>query len=97
MYLVNLTYKVAIEEILLNLEEHNKFLEKNYKAGNFILSGRKNPRVGGMIFTQVKDLNKLKEIFTEDPFYYKGLSNYEFIDVIPTMACKELSHLVEKI
>ncbi len=74
---------------------HNEFLENNYNAGNFFMSGRKIPRTGGMIFTTINDKDKLLQVLAEDPFNINGLADYEIIEFLPTKTSKELSFLME--
>jgi len=49
MYLVHMTYVKPLEVIDALLPAHRKFLEANYQAGLFLLSGPREPRSGGVI------------------------------------------------
>lgn len=84
MFIAILTYQKSIEDVEKNLDEHNRYLDKNYKLGNFIFSGRRNPRVGGVILINQESEEKVLEIIKEDPFYFKEIAKYEFINFIPT-------------
>ena len=42
MYILLLTYQKPLEEVDKHLAAHKIYLEKNYKAGNFLASGRRN-------------------------------------------------------
>ncbi|MGL4761686.1 MAG: YciI family protein [Sarcina sp.] len=77
--IIDITYKVDLADIEANLEEHRNFLDKNYSIKKFVCSGRKNPRIGGIIISNAK-LNEVKEIIKEDPFFYKELANYNFTE-----------------
>lgn len=55
MYIANLTYLKPLSEVEKYLEEHVAFLDRYYEAGKFICSGRKNPRIGGVILFHAKD------------------------------------------
>lgn len=50
MYILSLTYVKPLEYVEKYLAEHNRYLETFYQSGHFICSGRKVPRVGGVIF-----------------------------------------------
>lgn len=84
MFILSLMYVKPIQEIEKCLEEHIKFLDKYYTLGNFICSGRKNPRVGGVIICRAKDKMEVEKIIQEDPFYKKELAEYEIIEFLPT-------------
>ncbi|MCO6565674.1 MAG: GTP cyclohydrolase [Apibacter sp.] len=95
MFIISLAYKVPLELIENHLSDHIQFLEKQYSLGNFILSGRKNPRTGGLIISPLKDKEKLLIILKEDPFKKHNLAEYEITEVVPSMASKELKYLIE--
>lgn len=66
------------------LGAHNQYLEKNYSIGNFIFSGRRNPRVGGVILINKASKEEVMQIIQEDPFYDHEIAEYELIEFIPT-------------
>ena len=84
MFLVVLTYKKPIEDIEQYLPEHILFLDKYYERNKFILSGRRNPRVGGIILVNSDDKEEVDAIIQEDPFNSNELADYEIIEFIPT-------------
>ena len=49
MFVIELIYKADLGAIDAHMAAHVKFLKKYYKAGNFLISGRKIPRDGGII------------------------------------------------
>jgi len=49
MFVIELIYKVPLTEIDAGMRAHMTFLKKYYAAGNFLVSGRKIPRDGGII------------------------------------------------
>lgn len=95
MFIINLTYKVELDKIDQYLEAHVKYLKNQYSNGSFIVSGRKVPRTGGIILSNVKDKAKLLEILSEDPFKINNLAEYDIIEFIPTMTSKILEFLKE--
>lgn len=84
MFIISLTYKKDISEIERLLPEHVLFLEKNYKANRFICTGRKNPRVGGIILATNSTLQKMEDIIKEDPFYINDVADYQITEFTPT-------------
>lgn len=51
MVIVELTYKKPISEVERYLDDHKLFLNKNYQDKNFLASGAKAPRIGGIILS----------------------------------------------
>jgi len=88
MFIIELTYKVPAETIDVNMDAHIDFLEKYYKSGHFIASGRKEPRDGGLIFAKASNRKRVEEIISEDPFNKDGLAEYRIIEFKATKKVK---------
>ena len=84
MYIVSLNYIKEVSEVEKYLEEHIKFLEKYYEMGKFICSGRKNPRMGGVILLNAESLSEVEKIILEDPFNINEIAEYEITEFFPT-------------
>lgn len=84
MFLVLLQYVQPFEKVEEFLNEHILFLEMYYKQSKFIFSGRRNPRVGGLILANVRDEVELMNIINQDPFLRNGIAKYEIINFTPT-------------
>ena len=80
MFVIELTYKVALSEIDANMPAHMSFIRKHYAAGRFLLSGRKAPRDGGIIVALGDSREQIEAIVKEDPFVARGLSDYRIIE-----------------
>ena len=88
MFIVNLTYKVDLSKIDKYLDEHIEYLKQQYANDKFVASGKKIPRTGGVILSQLKDKNHLLEILEQDPFKINDLAEYEIVEFIPSMTSK---------
>ncbi|EJP6473180.1 GTP cyclohydrolase [Clostridium botulinum] len=84
MFILNLTYIKPITEVEKYLSNHISFLNQYYNNEKFICSGRKNPRTGGIILCNAKDINEVNTIINEDPFYKEKIATYEIIEFNPT-------------
>lgn len=80
---------MTLDKVEKELENHIQYLKKQYATGSFIASGRKVPRTGGIILSQMKDKSELERIIHEDPFYKNDLANYDIIEFIPSMTSEE--------
>jgi len=67
MFIVSLEYIRPLAEIEAALPEHIAYLERHYRAGTFLLSGRKEPRTGGVIVMQADSREQVAQIIAEDP------------------------------
>jgi uncharacterized protein YciI len=79
MFVIELIYKAPLAEIDAAMAAHVKFLKKYYAAGNFLVSGRKIPRDGGIILAVGKSRQDIEAIVREDPFCTRGLADFRVI------------------
>jgi uncharacterized protein YciI len=80
MFVIELRYQVDLEQIDTHMAAHVAYLEKYYAAGNFLVSGRKVPRDGGIILAVGKSREVIEQIVREDPFCALGLADFHIIE-----------------
>ncbi|MCB0541222.1 MAG: GTP cyclohydrolase [Lewinellaceae bacterium] len=95
MFIISLTYKTELEKVDQFLNEHIDFLNEQYELGNFVISGRKVPRTGGIILSKIDSRAELEKIIGKDPFKINDLADYELTEFIPSKTCKELKFLLK--
>jgi uncharacterized protein YciI len=95
LFIVSIFYKESLEEIDKFVPEHIEFLNEQYELGYFHLSGRKEPRTGGVILASVENRAKLDLILEQDPFHRENLADYEVTEVVPSKSSKALAFLIE--
>lgn len=93
MFLILLSYKKPLAKVDLFVAEHRAFLEQHYASGHFLLSGRKEPRTGGVILAMASLRSEIEEIVRSDPFYREEIAEYEIVEFLPSMAVAHLGHL----
>ena len=91
MFIISLTYKSSIENIEKLIPEHTIFLHKHYDSGQFIASGRKEPRTGGLILAVAQNLEAMNKIIEEDPFFKNGIAKYEVTEFKTTKNTDDFS------
>ena len=84
MFVVLLRYIKPLEEIDQVLEGHVQYLDKYYRESKFICSGRRNPRIGGVILVKANSEQEVQKIIAEDPFYINKAAEYEIIEFKPS-------------
>ncbi len=95
MFLVLLKYVKALSEVDTHLDEHVEFLDKHYAARKFIFSGRRNPRVGGVILVNSDSEAEVRGIIQDDPFHRHQVAEYEVIEFTPTKYDERFRGFVE--
>ena len=96
MFVVSITYICNMSEVDKHLSRHIEYLEKHYASGAFLASGRKVPRIGGVILAQAETKEALDQILSEDPFQILGLARYDIIEFIVSKTSPELEFLMTK-
>lgn len=96
MFIVSLTYLQPLEMVDQHMEEHTEFLNRQYEARRFIVSGRKVPRTGGIILAKAESIEELKEILKEDPFYQHHIADYEITEFQITKYDLQFESLLDK-
>lgn len=95
MFVVVLTYKQPLEVIDAHVEAHVAFLDTQYQHGNFLASGRRVPRVGGVILARAMPFADLEAILKTDPFFAHDLADYDIVEFAPNMALPAYAQLIE--
>src|SRR5258706_14803357 len=80
MFVIEIIYKSDLKQIDAHMGAHMKFVRKYYAAGNFLVSGRKIPREGGIILAVGESRDAIEAIAKEDPFYTRGLADVRVIE-----------------
>ena len=95
MFVIELIYKAELSQIDAHMKAHVAFLEKYYAAGNFLVSGRKIPRDGGIILAVGKSKQQLEAIVKEDPFYERGLADFRIIEFRASQRAHDIQKRIE--
>jgi uncharacterized protein YciI len=80
MFVIELIYKADLSEIDASMRAHMAYLKKYYAAGQFLISGRKVPREGGIILALGESREQVEAIVKEDPFVARGLADFRLIE-----------------
>ena len=96
MFIVSLTYTRPFPEVEPHLPAHMAYVEKHFASGNFLASGKKVPRTGGIILSGVPTRKALEAILAEDPFVIHRVAEFELTEFTPTTTCPELSWMKGK-
>jgi uncharacterized protein YciI len=96
MFVIELIYKADLSAIDAHMPAHVLFLKKYYASGNFLLSGRKIPRDGGIILAVAKNRQQIEAIIEEDPFYAHGLADFRIIEFRASQRANDIQKRIER-
>ena len=96
MFVIELIYKADLAEIDAQMAAHVRFLKKYYASGNFLVSGRKIPRDGGIILAVGTSRQQIETIVAEDPFHAHGLADFRIIEFRASQRAEDIQKRIEK-
>ena len=94
MFVIELIYKASLAEIDASMKAHVRFLKKYYAAGNFLVSGRKIPRDGGVILAVGESREQIEAIMREDPFCSGGLAEVRIIQFRASQRAEDIQNRI---
>lgn len=92
MFVVTLTYTAPLSAVDAHLDAHRAWLAEAYAAGVVVASGRRVPRVGGVILA-TGDRAQLDQLLARDPFAQAGLATYDVVEFVVGAAAPDLQRL----
>jgi len=95
MFVIELIYKADLSEIDAHMRGHVSFLKKYYASGNFLVSGRKIPRDGGIILALGQSREEIEAIIKEDPFYEHRLAEFRIIEFRASQRANDIPKRIE--
>jgi uncharacterized protein YciI len=96
MFVIELIYKADLAEIDAQMAAHVRFLKKYYASGNFLVSGRKIPRDGGIILAVGTSRQQIETIVAEDPFHAHGLADFRIIEFRASQRAEDIHKRIDK-
>jgi len=77
MFVLISRFQKPFEEVNLSFASHSAWVQRNYESGRFLVSGRREPLIGGIIVAHASSEQELSEVLSTDPYQQKGLAEYE--------------------
>lgn len=96
MFVVELIYKAPLTDIDAHMRAHVAFLKKYYAAGNFLVSGRKVPRDGGIIIAVADSRDEIEAIVRQDPFCARGLADFRITEFRASQRADDIQKRIER-
>jgi uncharacterized protein YciI len=79
VFILLLTYTKPLAEVDALMRRHMAWLDAQYDAGRFVVSGRQIPRSGGVILARGDDRDEIEALAAKDPFVSGGVATCEII------------------
>jgi uncharacterized protein YciI len=91
-----LRYRKPLDEVLSFVDEHRDYLRALHLEGVLLASGPMDPRTGGILLLKVDDHDPdahLDRVRDGDPFWKRGLAQYELLRWMPVIGKDGLDRL----
>jgi uncharacterized protein YciI len=95
MFVLELTYTADLSRIDAAMKTHMRWLNAQYAAGHFLVSGRKIPRDGGIILATGASREAIEALAAQDPFITQGLATVRVIEFRASQRTKDVQRWVE--
>ena len=93
VFVLLLTYVKPLSEVDALMREHVAWLDEQYEAGRFLVSGRQIPRTGGVILARGDDREDIEALAATDPFVSGGVATCEVIQFRASQTAAGLDRL----
>lgn len=97
MFVVLLNYTGPDTEIDARLVDHYEWVSRHYDAGDFIATGHRQPRTGGVIIARAMSRDRLEAILATDPFEWHKLARHEVIEFEALRTVPELAKYADRL
>jgi uncharacterized protein YciI len=89
-------YRRPLEEVMVHQEPHRSYLWQLKADRTLVAAGPQDPRIGGLFLLRVSDdtpqadLGKIRD---DDPFYQRGMAQYELLPWKPVIGKEDLDKI----
>jgi uncharacterized protein YciI len=94
VFVLLLTYVKPLSDVDALMREHVAWLDEQYDAGRFIVSGRRIPRTGGVILARGDDREEIEALASSDPFVEGGVATCDVIQFRASQTAAGLDRLL---
>lgn len=77
MFVLISRFQKPLDEVNRSFASHSAWVQRQYESGRFLVSGRREPPIGGIIVARASNEQELREVLSTDPYQQKGLAEYE--------------------
>jgi uncharacterized protein YciI len=95
MFVLELTYTASLERVGELIDDHLAWMDQQYVAGAFVVSGRKVPPDGGVILALGHDRSSIEDLVKTDPFAVADVCEYHITEFVASRVAPALEQYRE--
>lgn len=84
LFVVDIEYLVPFAKVDPLIDAHMEFMAAHYAKGHFLISGRKQPRTGGIILAVAICKADVEGWIKDDPFHQNDIARYTLTEFVPS-------------
>lgn len=84
LFMITGTFLKPAEAVAEATPRHREWLDTQYRAGTFLVSGRQLSGKGGILLARANREAELEAILATDPMASEGIASYTIIGFTPT-------------
>jgi uncharacterized protein YciI len=96
VFVLLLTYVKPLPEVDRLMRRHVAWLDEQYAAGIFVVSGRRIPRTGGVILARGDDREEMEALAATDPFVSEGVATCEVVQFRASQSAPGIAALLQR-
>ena len=77
MFVLISRFQRPLDEVNHSFASHSAWVQRQYESGRFLVSGRREPPIGGIIVARASSEQELQEVLSTDPYRQKGLAEHD--------------------
>jgi uncharacterized protein YciI len=94
MFIILLRFSGNRDQASRLMDGHNDWIRRGFAEGVFLVVGRLQPNLGGMILAHDTTLPELQDRVSADPFVAEGVVSAEILEVTPSRVDERLQFLL---
>ncbi|MGE0813597.1 MAG: YciI family protein [Vicinamibacterales bacterium] len=95
MFIIELRYTADLKAIDAAMAAHMRFVNAQYAAGRFLVSGRKIPRDGGIIVATGGSREEIEALARQDPFVTAGLADVRVVEFRASQKARDIQARID--
>jgi uncharacterized protein YciI len=90
IFVITVTFKAPMSEVEKYMEAHRGFLDDALKSGVLMMSGGRNPKVGGVIVCKFWSMDEAQAFIHQDPLCVADVADYDVVEFSPSRCADEI-------
>ncbi len=97
LFVITVTFMQPLAEVEKYMDAHRDFLDEALKSGVLLISGGRNPKVGGVIICKFWSMDEAQAFVHQDPLCVANVADYDVVEFTPSRFAPEIAECIKKV